>query len=271
MSNSIPIYVQYGYCSGKSDSTHRYTVPDMASYGKDNCIQNTSLSLDQIARNNNQITGLLDKAFLNNANNTGSLDYFKGNYGSVNHQENVQSIKVQNNSYIEKACRSMNIYPDTFLNVYFSDSNINHLRNQVVKKVKEITGKSKVGGSTSGVDIQTPNMEDFFVYMLNFYQNYKTDNGSICFIGIKKNESNIKADIIKLNTTVLQDYVNKMISQINMYIYYYRDASQLPEQHPLPVYTSMKGSRSLELNTGFTSGNSMQNSRFNQIGNVYNI
>ena len=59
-----------------------------------------------------------------------------------------------------------------------------------------------------------------------------------------------------------------MISQINMYIYYYKDASQLPQQLSLPTYTSMKGSKSLEYNTGFKSGNSIGIASYNEVGNI---
>ena len=59
-----------------------------------------------------------------------------------------------------------------------------------------------------------------------------------------------------------------MISQINMYIYYYLDASQLPQQLSRPTYTSMKGSRELEYNVGFSSGNSIGIASYNQVGNI---
>jgi hypothetical protein len=103
--------------------------------------------------------------------------------------------------------------------------------------------------------------------MVNIFQNYNINNGSICFLNLKKS-SDLKSDIAKLNTNVLQEYVSKMVSQINMYIYYYKDASQLPEQLSLPTYNSMKGSRSLEYNTGFQSGNSIGIASYNQVGNI---
>jgi hypothetical protein len=110
-------------------------------------------------------------------------------------------------------------------------------------------------------------MDDLFYYVVNIYQNYKINNGSICFINLQ-NKTDVKAELAKLNSDILQDYISKMISQINMYIYYYKDASQLPEQLSLPTYNSMKGSRSLEYNTGFTSGNPIGVASYNQVGNI---
>jgi hypothetical protein len=60
-----------------------------------------------------------------------------------------------------------------------------------------------------------------------------------------------------------------MVSQINMYIYYYRDASQLPEQLSLPTITTMKGSRVLEYNTGLVSGNPIGVASYNEVGNIF--
>ena len=53
-----------------------------------------------------------------------------------------------------------------------------------------------------------------------------------------------------------------------MYIYYYIDASQLPEQLSLPESNSMKGSKTLEYNVGFKSGNSLGIASYNQVGNI---
>jgi hypothetical protein len=176
--------------------------------------------------------------------------------------------ETKSNSYITLASQSLHISPDTLMNVFFSDDNINHLRNTVVTKVKQVTANSGVAGDTNGVTIKQPNMDDMFYYMVNIYQNYKIHNGSICFSNLKK-QTDIKAELIKLNTDLLQDYVSKMVSQINMYIYYYKDASQLPEQLGLPLLTSMKGSKSLEYNTGFTPGNSIGIASYNEVGNIF--
>ena len=184
-----------------------------------------------------------------------------------NNVVNKSSDKQIQNYYVSLASESLHQKPDLLMNIFFSDDNINHLRYSVVQKVKEITAQSGVAGDSNGVTIQTPNMTDFFYYMVNIFQNYKIHNGSICFVNIKNN-SNIKSDISKLNTNVLQEYVSKLVSQINMYIYYYKDASQMPDQLSLPTYTSMKGSKSLEYNTGFSSGNSIGVASYNEVGNI---
>ena len=187
-----------------------------------------------------------------------------------NNNKVVSDIKneIAVNYYTNLASETLHQRPDPLMKVFFSDENINHLRNTVVEKVKQITADSGVAGDKNGVTIQTPNMDDFFYYMVNIFQNYKIHNGSICFVGLK-NSSNLKSDIAKLNTNVLQEYVSKMVSQINMYIYYYKDASQLPDQLSLPTYTSMRSNNKvLEYNNGFVAGNSIGMARYDQVGNV---
>jgi len=195
-------------------------------------------------------------------NKPAALNDNNSNNSDVNYQP-----KIYKNYYIGAASESLHQKPDLLMRVFFSDENINHLRNTVVAKVREITADSGVAGDKNGVTIQPPNIDDFFYYMVNIFQNYKIHNGSICFVNLK-NDSTLKADIAQLNTNVLQDYVPKMVSQINMYIYYYKDASQLPEQLSLPTYTSMKGSRVLEYNVGFQPGNSVGVASYNEVGNI---
>lgn len=171
------------------------------------------------------------------------------------------------NEYTQLASQSLHVAPDLMMKVFFSDDNINHLRTTIVKRVQQITADSGVAGNSEGVKIQLPNMEDMFYYMVNIYQNYKIYNGSICFVNLK-NQTDIKNEIVKLNSDVLQEYISKLVSQINMYIYYYKDASQLPEQLAVPLLTSMKGSKTLEYNNGFTSGNSIGIASYNEVGNI---
>jgi hypothetical protein len=267
--NNIPVYIPYGNCLNKSDSNHRDAYPTSAVFGNGSdpkCIPNLIHTNKQLIMENTSIVNKTDRDFFLNQNYPqGVSQYLQTEYSAPNLQSSRPQESVKN-SYISLASKSLHMAPDIEISIFFSDTNIEHLRNVVVQKVKEITADSGVAGDKLGVTIMKPNMDDFFYYMVNVYQNYKIYNGSICFIGLK-NKSDIQNEISKLNTTVLQDYVSKLVSQINMYIYYYRDASQIPEQLSMPLLTSMKGSRSLEYNVGFYSGNSTGVASYNEVGN----
>jgi len=272
-SNDIPIYIPFGTCLQLSDYQHRNPIPGSDMYGDGihytQCIPDLIKTPEQLGPPNTQLSNLSNNNLYQGIQNRpiGTTKFQPIQYAPPDLQSERPGELYQD-SYIDRASKSLHSLPDATMAVFFSDDNINHLRNVVVQKVKEITMDSGVAGQ-QGVTIQTPNMDDMFYYMVNIYQNYKINNGSICFVKLKRNE-NVQQDISILNSTLLQEYVSKLISQINMYIYYYIDASKLPEQLNIPQLTSMKGSRSLEYNVGFQSGNSLGVASFNESGNILN-
>jgi hypothetical protein len=264
------INMPYGSCLLPSNQNDRQGQLGPSQMGVDylNCIPQVIKPPSVIGPQNTITTENMDKSFFSSYYPTGTnnqaQDYLSN--GPTNLQSD-RPPEPYESYYVQLAGKSLHVSPDPTMAVFFSDDNINHLRNTVVRKVKEITADSGVAGSAEGVTIKTPNMDDLFYYMVNIYQNYKIHNGSICFINLKK-DTDIRREVAKLNTDVLQEYVSKMVSQINMYIYYYKDASQLPEQLSLPLYTSTAGSKSLEYNVGFSSGNSTGMNSYNEVGNI---
>jgi hypothetical protein len=259
----------YGWCllpvtTQKRDETSSATYGD----GAGGCLPKMVQTPEVIGPQNTRSVNKLDQFFLNQQTRlpSGLSNKTLNNYYDIPGNIDLQAprpAETKVNSYITLASQSLHTSPDTLMKLFFSDSNINHLRNSVCASVKQNTTNI----INEGVDIKQPNMDDMFYYMINIYQNYKIHNGSICFTNLKR-ETNVKQELIKLNSDLLQDYVSKMISQINMYVYYYKDASQLPEQLSLPLLTSMKGSKTLEYNTGFNSGNSIGIASYNQVGNI---
>ena len=266
VNSSTDINIPYGSCLLQSNATHRQGAPGPDNFGTvyPQCVPQMIYPPSVLGPQNTKNVNNLDTFFLNDKMKPEGYSG-KSNFGNIDLQSD-RPPEPYKNYYINLASKSLHVKPDLVFSIFFSDENINHLRNTVVQKVKEITMDSKIAG-TDGVDIKTPNMDDFFYYMVNIFQNYKIHNGSICFVNAKNSED-YKSEIAKLNSNVLQEYVSKMISQINMYIYYYLDASQMPQQLSVPTYNAMKGSRELEYNTGFQSGNSIGASSYNQVGNI---
>jgi hypothetical protein len=238
-------------------------------YGNSGCVKDVSKSLN--TQYNSNVVNNMDKYFLRGTASSTAVSGVPQTIQTEYASPNLQSQRPipTLGRYVELASKNFMRTPDVIMSVFFSDSNINHIRNTIVQKVKEITAQSGVTGSAEGVTIQPPPMDDLFHYMVKNYENYTGFNGSICFINNRSN-TDPKQEIIKLNTKMIQEYTSNMVSQINMYIYYFKDASQLPEQMSRPVLTSMKGSKTLEYNTGFTSGNSQGIAAFSQRGNIIN-
>lgn len=258
------IYVPYNNCLLKSDAKNRLSVMSSDQYTNNQCIKDITKSLNP--QKNTAIVNNMDQYFIRNQGIPSGVPQFSQREYTSPDLQSQRPIPTQGR-YVELASKTFMRQPDVVMSVFFSDSNINHIRNTIVQKVKEITGQSGVAGSPDGVVIQPPPMDDLFHYMVKNYENYTGFNGSICFINSRAT-TNPKEEVLKLNTKMIQEYTSNMVSQINMYIYYFKDASQLPEQMNLPRMTSMKGSKTLEYNTGFTSGNSRGISSFSQQGNI---
>ena len=268
------INLPYGSCLLQSNSGNRQGVPgpDVFGNGIDytNCVRQIVQPPSVIGPQNTKNVNNLDHYFLHGTDNPIGTSGITSSFGGGN--TDLQSERPSepfSNYFIQLAGKSLNVKPDLLISLFFSDANLKHLCDTIVIKVREITADSGIAGNNEGVTIKTPNMDDLFYYLVNIYQNYKIHNGSICFVNLK-NETNVKKELAKLNTDVLQEYVSKMVSQINMYIYYYLDASQIPQQLSLPTYTSMKGSKVLEYNSGFSSGNSTGIASYNEVGNIFN-
>jgi len=264
------VNIPYGSCLLPSNPSQRQGAPGPDVFGDGihyaECMPRVVQPNDVIGPINSSSVNNMDSSFFKESiNPAGSNNYLFTPSGGPTDLQSERPKVPQENYYIKLAGESLHVRPDVLLSVFFSDANINHIRNTIVNKIKQITTDS--GVTPEGVDIKTPNMDDLFYYMVNIYQTYKIQNGSICFVNLQNNRD-IKSEISKLNSDILQDYISKLVSQINMYVYYYRDASQLPEQLSIPTYTSMKGSRSLEYNNGFVSGNPIGVSSYNQVGNI---
>jgi hypothetical protein len=273
-----PINIPYNWGSNVSDPRHRNSYPgsDVLGNGLSPNNKNMGLApglytpptLSNMAAGNTQSVARVNNDFLYKDHYpSGTMEYFLPQYGRQDLQE-PRPKEAYKNMFMQKAGDTLHLEPDATMAVFFSDANIEHLLTSVVNKVRSITAESGVAGNNEGVTIMKPNIQDFFNFMIYYYRNYKAYNGSICFINLRNQDGSVKDSVAKLNTSVLQDYVSKMVSQINMYIYYYIDASRLPEQLSNPVMTSMKGSRSLEYNTGFYSGNSTGVASYNEVGNI---
>jgi hypothetical protein len=256
------INIQYGNCLNPSNEKNRLAIPGSDQWGSGIIYPNCQSSLngsvygsptiEQLGQNASKFTDQVHANYFK-TNNEGVVYPYITEYTNTTLQTERPKERYSN-YYVDLAAQMLNTNPDLVFVVFFSDENIEHLRTVVQQKVKEYTAKSGVAGSPEGVTINKPPLDDFFNYLLKNYQNYKVYNGSICFVHLK-NQSDIKKEVSALNSNVLQEYVSKMLSQINMYIHYYKDASQIPEQLSIPELTSMKGSRQLEYNTGLYSGN----------------
>ena len=141
-------------------------------------------------------------------------------------------------------------WEETMGNFFFSKENIKYLHRRIIEEVKRI----------KGVDISEQSTEKVLLIMQNVYE--YAMSGSLPnpshpnSIG-KRGGVNIplKDRLSRLNQSVIQQCVREIISSIDQYLLYYKDASTLPLPLERPINKSSKGSRSLEYNIAFKNNN----------------
>ena len=140
------IYQPYGWClNGLNDKNRDQT--STATYGDGvnftDCVPRLIEPIEILGPQNTNSVNKLDQYFFNQQTRlpSGSTpsNYNDNpiNFASQNTNIDLQTprpTETKVNSYITLASQSLHISPDTLMNVFFSDSNLNHLRNTIVLK-----------------------------------------------------------------------------------------------------------------------------------------
>lgn len=170
------------------------------------------------------------------------------------HPQKPQSWTVPNvdgvgDKYQEWAQQATNMTPNTLMNFFFSKTNVDYLQNRVISEAKNIRG----------VTIARQSDDDLLIIMLRYYlsalsgwlpQEHEPNRPH------PRGEApcSLKEKLSRLNKSTIEEAVKQVLSGIDMYREYYKQASSLPLPLSRPVLTTMKGSRVLQQNVGFDSG-----------------
>jgi len=120
------------------------------------------------------------------------------------------------------ALRAAHQIPNEFNMAFFSKKNVDYLQSRIIGDVKKLTGFTVGRQSDQALSI----------IMLGLYIEYSENQG-----GTKS--------IDKLNRAVLAECVKQVVSGINAYSGYVRDASTNAKPIPRPENPSIKGARVL--------------------------
>jgi hypothetical protein len=184
------------------------------------------------------------------------------------------------NQYIVWACNSMNMQPNPLLNFLFSTDNVDYLQQQIVDEVFRIRQVKIAKQSTDELLII---MRNKYQYALsgwlprdvnNLMKVYaRGDVGGPNGLAYDSNSTgctNLEFQLLQINRSILEECIKQVLSGIDAYLQYYKDASSLPMPLSRSVYVSSKGSNSLMENVGFESGHSGtdMSSSYNQRFNI---
>jgi len=154
--------------------------------------------------------------------------------------------------------------PTAITTLFFSRQNIKYLQKRILEEVERITG-----------DRIAPQSENKLLIIMNNkyqYSLYGYLPSATVHIALPRGEKkcSLRTRLTRLNQAVLQEAVKQIVSGVQMYKQYYKDASSLPIPLSRPVLVTNKGSRVLEYNTGLTSGNSQGVASYNMRNTVVN-
>jgi hypothetical protein len=194
------------------------------------------------------------------------------------------------------AVNATKMQPNPLLNYFFMDDNIEHLQSSMKSIVKEV----------KNITIGYQDTDKLLTIMLNKYQyaiygGYLpltaddtvyprgTPQGSLIkdgkmsghsaywagLDGIGKSDHDVscmslESQISRLNQATIEECVKQILSGIDSYTRYYRDASSLPLPNDRPVMASKKGVNVLQENLGFYSSHDI-NKDISSYRQRYNI
>ena len=181
------------------------------------------------------------------------------------------------------AINSMKLVPSPLLNFFFCEDNVDHIQKTIVSEVKRLRD---IKVSEQSVDELLIIMRNKYLYGLQGFlpltEESKTEAAPM---GTPKGENgsaywnlpassgsgmSLEYQISQLNQAVLEECVKQVLSGIDMYKQYYKDASSLPFPLERPVLTSQKGANVLQENIGFQSSHEINNdvASYNQRYNI---
>lgn len=144
---------------------------------------------------------------------------------SKSYQESNYSNYTKYSSSVK---RLINQQQDELTKFYFSEENIDYIQDRLIEEVKKIK-KVSIGRQSD---------DELIMIMYSFYNRSLESK-------INSENNDILTYIGLLNKSVIEECLKQILSGIDMFMYYYKDASELPQELDLPVHTSMKGSRIL--------------------------
>lgn len=137
--------------------------------------------------------------------------------------------------YAIKELSSSGIKVSLIIKLFFSTDNIEYLQSRIIEEVKKHTKET----------INKQNTDELLKIMVQIMQLYYSSTECI---------HSMREKLERLNKSVLENAVRKVIMGINQYKYYINDITTLKVPLERPKLMTMKGSRILSESVGFNNG-----------------
>lgn len=154
--------------------------------------------------------------------------------------------------------------PTALNSLFFNRTNVQYIQKRILDEVENITG----------IRVKPQSENSILIIMNNKYQYslYGSLPSSTVHLALPRGpkECSLKKRLERINQAVIQECVKQVLSGMNAYATYYKDASSLPIPLSLPTCMSSKGGKVLSPNIGLTSGNSAAIASYNMRNLIVN-
>lgn len=143
---------------------------------------------------------------------------------------------LKGDNYLEFGLNSVQETPTALNVLFFSEPNVKYIAKRILEDVYTITG----------IKIKPQSENSIMIVMVNKYQYSlygSLPSSSVVHLALPRGEKScsMKERISRLNQAVIQDLVKQILSGMNAYKQYYKDASSMPMPLELPKLMTMKG------------------------------
>jgi hypothetical protein len=170
------------------------------------------------------------------------------------------------NQYVVWAQRSMQLTPNTLLTYFFSKENIKYIQDRTIEEIYRIRGKDI---NPQSIDELLIIMRNKYLYALNGWLPQENARGNKVF---NRGDApcSLESRLTRLNKSTLEETVKQVLSGIDQYEQYTKDISSLPMPLEHPVFTTMKGGKTLSESLGYNSGHerTLASNSFNMRYNI---
>lgn len=181
--------------------------------------------------------------------------------------ESKNSLK--GDPYLQFGLTSIKEVPTALNTLFFSEPNVKYIQKRIIEDIYQLTG----------IKIKPQSENSIMIVMVNKYEYGQAGwlpSQSVVHAALPRGERSCSLSdrLERLNQSTLQDLIQQILSGMNMYAQYYKDASSMPLPLSHPTMVTMKGSRVIPFSNVGMNDNASETARnissFNMRNNIVN-
>ena len=198
----------------------------------------------------------------------GSSEFHPQTSNSWNSRGYEGSRSEEMDQYTYWAQKSLQLDPNPLMIYFFNKKNIEYLLERMVTEIKRIRN---ISINKQSIDELLIIMRNNYIYALSGWMKTEGVGDNTVLPRGGNKPCSLITKISNLNKSVLQECIKQILSGIDGYKQYYKDASSLPLPLEHPRQTTMKGSKVLSERVGLQDNSLEYTNSVNSYNQRYNI